>query len=155
MKRVLLATQVLILAIVMTSCSNTTKTTQEPSSQLTALAQPTPTCTAAEFNGGSNWIKGQLKAFGEAKPDKAYSYASEEFRKKNSLEAFALTIISQYRMLLNLKDYQIVSCDRSQDLYTFKVELTDNDQAHYTMQYLLSFVANRWGVEGASVSFKS
>ena len=152
MKRVVLFAQVLILGIVLTSCSNTPKATPEPGSQLDALAQPTPTCTATEFKGGSDWIKGQLKAFGEAKPDKAYSYASENFRKKNSLEAFALTIISQYRMLLNLKDYQIMSCDKSQDLYTFKLDLTDNDLKHYSMQYLLSFVANKWGVEGASVS---
>ena len=57
-------------------------------------------------------------------------------------------------MLLDLKNYQVLSCDKDGELYTFKVQITDNESNAYAMEYVLSFSQNKWGVEGASVTLK-
>ena len=150
MKKVALLSALLIL----TACSSNTQDVPSPESKIGSVSQPTPTCSTQEFTGGSDWIKGQLKAFGESEPDKAYSYASESFKQANSLEDFASIIVSQYTMLLDLKTYQVVSCDKDGELYTFKVQITDNQSNAYSMEYVLSFSDKKWGVEGASVTMK-
>ena len=63
-------------------------------------------------------------------------------------------LFRSYTMLLDLKTYQVVSCDKDGELYTFKVQITDNQSNAYSMEYVLSFSNNKWGVEGASVSMK-
>jgi hypothetical protein len=145
---------VLIASALLTSCSNTSDESKPTSSKNESLIQPTPTCSSTEFTGGSDWIKGQLKAFGEADPEKAYAFASAEFRAANSLQNFAAVIVSQYTMLLDLKDYQVISCDKNGELFTFKVQLSDNQGSSYSMEYLLSLVDDTWGVDAASVSLK-
>ena len=145
---------VLIASALLSSCSTASDESQTTPSKNETLIQPTPTCTSAEFTGGSNWIKGQLKAFGETDPEKAYSYASAEFRAANSLQDFAAVIVSQYAMLLDLKDYQVISCDKNGELFTFKVQLSDNQGSSYSMEYMLSLVNETWGVDAASVSLK-
>lgn len=145
---------VLIASALLSSCSTASDESQPTPSKNETLIQPTPTCTPAEFTGGSNWIKGQLKAFGETDPEKAYSYASAEFRAANSLQDFAAVIVSQYAMLLDLKDYQVISCDKNGELFTFKVQLSDNQGSSYSMEYMLSLVNETWGVDAASVSLK-
>jgi hypothetical protein len=145
---------VLIASALLSSCSTASDESQPTPSKNETLIQPTPTCTSAEFTGGSNWIKGQLKAFGETDPEKAYSYASAEFRAANSLQDFAAVIVSQYAMLLDLKEYQVISCDKNGELFTFKVQLSDNQGSSYSMEYMLSLVNATWGVDAASVSLK-
>jgi hypothetical protein len=145
---------VLIASALLSSCSTASDESQPTPSKNETLIQPTPTCTSAEFTGGSNWIKGQLKAFGETDPERAYSYASAEFRAANSLQDFAAVIVSQYAMLLDLKDYQVISCDKNGELFTFKVQLSDNQGSSYSMEYMLSLVNETWGVDAASVSLK-
>ncbi len=145
---------ILIASALLTSCSNSSDESQPSPSKNESLVQPTPTCSSEEFTGGSDWIKGQLKAFGEAEPEKAYSFASAEFRAANSLQDFAAVIVSQYSMLLDLKDYRIVSCDKNGGLFTFKVQISDNQGSSYSMEYLLSLVEGKWGVDAASVSLK-
>ena len=157
MKRATWLIACLSVSLLLSSCSNTTnvENSQDPqSSKIGSVVQPTPTCSSKEFTDGSAWIEGQLKAFSESTPDKAYSYASDNFRSKTSLEAFASVILSQYTMLLNIKDYQILSCDKSGDLFSFRLNLTDKALNSYSMEYLLSFTNNKWGVEAASVTLK-
>jgi hypothetical protein len=150
MKKVALLSALLLLS----ACSSNTQDAPSQESKFGSVSQPTPTCSTQEFTGGSDWIKGQLEAFGESEPDKAYSYASESFKQANSLEDFASIIVSQYTMLLDLKTYQIVSCDKDGELYTFKVQITDNQSNAYSMEYVLSYSDKKWGVEGASVTMK-
>ena len=131
-------------------CSNSTKK-ETTSSSKGSITQPTPACSAAESGGGSEWIKGQLKAFGESSPNDAYSYASEKFRSETSLENFVSVIRNQYSMLLDLKSYDVGQCTKSEGYFLFEVSLVDNADFKYTMRYVLSYVKDRWGVEGAAV----
>jgi hypothetical protein len=136
------------------SCSTPAEDSQPSRSQVESLVQPTPTCSDQEFAEGSGWIKGQLAAFSDDSPEKAYSFASEEFRQSTSLEAFAAVIVNSYSMLLDLKTYRVISCLKSGELYTFEVTLTDNQGVEYSMEYILSRTGDQWGVDGASVSLK-
>ena len=154
MRRIDLALSAFVIATSLTACSNSVEESQPTNSKLDAIAQPTPTCSSQEFTKGSDWIEGQLRAFKDTDAEKAYSYASENFRRSNSVEAFAAIIVSQYTMLLDLKDYQIVSCDKNGELFIFKVNISDNQGNSYAMEYMLSRNGEKWGIDGASVTLK-
>ncbi len=141
-------------SIILSGCSS--KDVEAPSQdpKKGSVVQPTPTCSTGEFAGGSDWIVGQLKAFGEEEPDLAYSYASDSFKRANSLEDFASIIVSQYGMLLDLQSYQVISCDKDGDFFSFKVRIIDNQSNAYSMEYVLTLSGDKWGVEGASVTMK-
>ena len=129
--------------------SSTNNSTE--SSKLESLVQPTPTCSAREFSEAKRWITGQLNAFSESKPDKAYSYASESFRMRTSLEEFSAIILAQYTMLLNLKEFTIIACEKNGELFFFNVNLIDNENIKYRMEYILSLQNQKWGVDAAAV----
>jgi len=154
MRRIDLALSAFVIATSLTACSNPVEESQPTNSKLDAIAQPAPTCSTQEFTAGSDWIKGQLRAFIETDAEKAYSYASEDFRRSNSVEDFAAIIVSQYTMLLDLKDYQIVSCDKNGELFIFKVNVSDNQGNSYAMEYMLSRNGEKWVIDGASVTLK-
>lgn len=143
----------LLLALLLTSCSSGGSEKVSENSQ-PAPAKSTPTCSNEQFTEGSDWIKGQLNAFGDDNPAKAYSYASENFRQRNDIDAFTNVIVSQYSMLLNIKNYQILSCDKRDNQFLFKGKLTDKQDKNYNFQYLLSLINGKWGVDGAEVSEK-
>ena len=143
----------LSLALVLSACS-TSKPEKVSQNSQPKVIKPTPSCSKEEFSGGSNWIKGQLKAFSDDNPAKAYSYASEGFRKRTNIDMFTVIIVGQYSMLLNIKNYQILSCDKSEGRFLFKGKLEDKVGNKYTMQYMLSLIDNKWGVDGAQVSEK-
>ena len=153
MSRKKLVVSSLFLALLLTSCSSS-KTKEVSESSGAAPAKKTPECSKAEFASGSQWIKGQLKAFSDDTPEKAYSYASESFRQRNSIEMFTAVIVGQYSMLLNLKSYEILSCEKVEEQFMFKGKLIDKEGKHYTMKYLLSRINEKWGVDGALVSEK-
>jgi len=141
------------IALVLSACS-TSKPEKASQNSQPKVIKPTPSCSKEEFTGGSNWIKGQLKAFSDDNPAKAYSYASEGFRKRTNIDMFTVIIVGQYSMLLNIKNYQILSCDKSEGRFLFKGKLEDKVGNKYTMQYMLSLIDNKWGVDGAQVSEK-
>jgi hypothetical protein len=151
MERIVLTLASLLL---ITSCSAPVEESKPENSNLNSIIQPTPTCSTTEFQEGSAWIKGQLEAFSDSTPEKAYSYASEDFRRANSLESFAAVILSQYTMLLNIKDYQILSCEKNGELFLFNLMLSDKESNTYAVEYVLSLTEGKWGVDGASVSLK-
>lgn len=153
MSRKKLVVSSLFLALLLTACSSS-KTEKVSESSQAAPAKKTPECSTDEFASGSQWIKGQLKAFGDDNPEKAYSYASESFRQRNSIEMFTAVIVGQYSMLLNLQSYEILSCEKAEEQFLFKGKLKDKADKNYTMQYLLSRVNGKWGVDGAQVSEK-
>lgn len=139
------------LALVLSACSSgePEKVSQESQPK---VINPTASCSKSEFTGGSNWIDGQLKAFSEDNPVKAYSYASEGFRKRTNIDMFTVIIVSQYSMLLNIKNHKILSCEKSEGRFIFKGKIEDKDGNKYVMQYMLSLTNNKWGVDGAKVS---
>jgi hypothetical protein len=57
-------------------------------------------------------------------------------------------------MLLDLQSYQVISCDKDGELFSFKVRIIDNQSNAYSMEYVLTLSGNKWGVEGASVTMK-
>ena len=139
-----------LFLIGLAGCSSSTRK-EKTSTSKGSLTQPTARCSTKEISGGSTWIKGQLTAFGNSSPSVAYSYASEKFRSQTSLENFVSVIRNQYSMLLDLKSYEISNCTKSEGYLLFEVSLVDNSDFKYTMRYVLSYVKNRWGVEGAAV----
>lgn len=148
----------LLLVTLLTGCSGTAEESGpevEPTStrsKLDSLVQPAPACSASDFKAGSSVITRQLRAFGESEPDAAYALASERFRSMYSLDDFANVILSQYPMLLNLKEFSIQSCTKESDIYYFAVDLLDTQGISYKMDYAISLIAGRWGVDGAAVS---
>ncbi len=141
-------------SIILSGCSSTDIESPSQDPKKGSVVQPTPTCSTEEFAGGSDWIVGQLKAFGEEEPEQAYSYASDSFKRANSIEDFASIIVSQYGMLLDLQSYQVISCDKDGELFSFKVRIIDNQSNAYSMEYVLTLSGDKWGVEGASVMMK-
>ena len=122
-----------VLLTGLVGCSNSTRK-EETSTSRGSLNQPTATCSTKEIGGGSAWIKGQLKAFGDSSPSVAYSYASEKFRSETSLENFVSVIRNQYSMLLDLKSFEVGQCTKSDSYFLFNVSLIDNSDSKYTMQ---------------------
>lgn len=147
-----------LLLALLTGCAGVTEESgvdaepSAPSSKLESLAQPAPACSAKDFNAGSKVITKQLRAFSESEPDAAYSIASERFRSMYSLDDFANIILSQYSMLLNIKDFTIQTCTKESGIYYFVVDLTDIQGVRYKVDYAISVIAGRWGVDGAAVS---
>lgn len=149
--------------ILLTSCSNSqspsenSASVQSPSASAEtksndSLIQPSSECSTSEFEGGSSWIEGQLRAFNESEAKVAYGFASENFRSKTSIEQFVAIISTQYPMLLNLKSFAILNCERTEGFFLYNVQLVDKANQTYSMKYLLSLINKKWGVEAASVS---
>ena len=139
------------LALVLSACASTKSENVSQNSQA-KVTKSTPSCTKEEFSGGSKWINGQLRAFGEDNLSKAYTYASETFQKNFNLKMFTLIIIGEYSMLLNLKSFQVDSCGKSGERFVFNGKLEDKEGTQYAMEYTLSRIQNKWGVDGAQVS---
>ena len=164
----------LVLTLALTGCGQKKEAIENSSSEATAsadantssnsgttdgnkpsVAQPLPSCTKKEYEGGAKLIRSQLKAFKDSPPEVAYSFASEEFRARNSLQQFVEIIRNQYSMLLSLKSFTVGECSSSDGYYIFVVSLIDNDGMEYLMQYALSLIDRKWGVEGAMVTSKA
>ena len=164
----------LVLILILTGCGQKKDAIENSSSDATAsadantssnsgttdgnkpsVAQPSPSCTKKEYEGGAKLIRSQLKAFKDSPPEVAYSFASEEFRARNSLQQFVEIIRNQYSMLLSLKSFTVGECSSSDGYYIFVVSLIDNDGMEYLMQYALSLIDGKWGVEGAMVTSKA
>jgi hypothetical protein len=134
------------------STSNSAQASMGSGKSPSSLLQTSNVCSATELRDGSAWIKGQLRAFNESEPKVAYEYASEQFRAKTSLEQFVYVIRSQYSMLLDLKSYSVINCERNNGYFLYQVKVIDNSNQSYDLQYLLSYTKKKWGVEAAVVS---
>ena len=55
-------------------------------------------------------------------------------------------------MLFDIESYQIQQCAQEGGLFYFLLTLLDRNGQDYSMEYALSKVDGRWGVEGAAVS---
>ena len=134
----------LVLSLLLSACSS------EPAQQDESKSQSTQ-CSQEEIAGGSAWITGQLNAFGSDDPKAAYNFASEQFRQGVSLDEFASIISGQYGALLSLKSFEIGRCFALDEGYVFQVDLIDNQNKSFTMQYVLSKIDGQWGVDAATI----
>ena len=141
---------VLILAIslLLSSCSSTDPVAQEPQESTSTQ----PTCSNAEVDQGSAWIKGQLDAFANEDPETAYSFASESFKARSDLQQFVAIIVTNYGFLLSTRSHTIGDCTKQGELFLFDVQVTDTTGQKYPMEYTLSKIADTWGVDAASVT---
>ena len=141
---------VLILAIslLLSSCSSTDPVAQEPQESTSAQL----TCSNAEVDQGSAWIKGQLDAFANEDPETAYSFASESFKARSDLQQFVAIIVTNYGFLLSTRSHTIGDCTKQGELFLFDVQVTDTTGQKYPMEYTLSKIADTWGVDAASVT---
>ena len=57
-------------------------------------------------------------------------------------------------MLLNIKDYQILSCEKNGELFLFSLMLSDKESKTYAVEYVLSLTEGKWGIDGASVTME-
>ena len=136
----------LAITLLLTSCSSSDPVAQQESI-------PTqPTCSNAEVDQGSAWIKGQLDAFNKEDPETAYSFASEKFKANSSLNQFVATIVTSYGFLLSSRSYTIGDCTKQGELFLFDVQVIDATGQKYPMRYTLSKIAGTWGVDSAGVT---
>lgn len=134
----------LLLSLLLSACSSEPDREDESNSQVNQ-------CSQEEIAGGAAWITGQLNAFGSDDPSAAYNFASEQFRQGVSLENFVAIISGQYSALLTLKSFDIGRCVAINEGYVFQVDLIDNKNKSFTMQYVLSKVDGQWGVDAATI----
>ena len=134
----------LLLSLLLSACSSEPDQKDESDSQASQ-------CSQEDISGGAAWITGQLNAFGSAEPSAAYNFASEQFRQGVSLDEFASIISGQYSALLSLKGFEIGRCFALDEGYVFQVDLIDNQNKSFTMQYVLSKIDGQWGVDAATI----
>jgi hypothetical protein len=134
----------LLLSLLLSACSSEPDQKDESDSQASQ-------CSQEEIAGGAAWITGQLNAFGSDDPKAAYNFASEQFRQGVSLDEFASIISGQYSALLSLKSFEIGRCFALDEGYVFQVDLIDNQNKSFTMQYVLSKIDGQWGVDAATI----
>ena len=134
----------LLLSLLLSACSSEPDQKDESDSQASQ-------CSQEDISGGAAWITGQLNAFGSAEPSAAYNFASEQFRQGVSLDEFASIISGQYSALLSLKSFEIGRCFALEEGYVFQVDLIDNQNKSFTMQYVLSKIDGQWGVDAATI----
>ena len=159
MNTIRVASLSIILLLGLTSCGNVKN--QEPtssqshssakSSQLKPSSAPAQ-CTYAEKISGLNLISSQLRAFEKTDLNKAYSYASANFKKNVSYDQFSVIISDQYPMLLSLKNFSVDSCLTKYQLYEFTVNAQDTAGVKFKLYYLLTDFSNTWGVEGVQLT---
>ena len=135
---------VLLLSLLLSAFSSEPDQKDESNSQASQ-------CSQEEIAGGAAWITGQLNAFGSAEPSAAYNFASEQFRQGVSLDDFVAIISGQYSALLTLKSFEIGRCFAIDEGYVFQVDLIDNQNKSFTMQYVLSKIDGQWGVDAATI----
>ena len=135
------------LTLLLSGCSssNTTETATQES------ATPQPSCSQAEIDGGSAWIKGQLAAFSKQDFESAFGFATESFRSNRSLEEFISIISSGYGFLLNSRTYSVGNCIKEGNDFLFNVRVTAESGAEYPMMYALAKTDDTWGINAATV----
>ena len=110
------------------------------------------TCSKEEIANGTSHISKQLNAFRLNNIQKAYTYASKDFKSSKNLKQFEELIKTGYPMLIGSKNFQIVSCDKISQLFMFVLNLSDKSQQLWEMRYLISYRGGAWGVEAATIT---
>jgi len=136
----------LAITLLLTGCSSTDPVAQEKSNPVH------PTCSNAEVDQGSAWIKGQLEAFTKEDPETAYGFASENFKARSSLNQFVAIIVANYGFLLSTSSYTIGDCTKVGEFFDFDVEVIDTAGEKHPMRYALSKIDGTWGVDAAAVT---
>jgi hypothetical protein len=141
-----------IFLLMVTGCTAPTSKDDSAKPELAELVPADSNCSTGEYADGSRVIRKQLAAFGRKDASGAYELASAAFKSRNTLEDFISILNSQYSMLFDIESYQIQQCAQEGGLFYFLLTLLDRNGQDYSMEYALSKVDGRWGVEGAAVS---
>lgn len=137
----------ILLLFVLTSCSKSPS--QIDSKEITDVVLNN--CTKSDFEEGSRWITGQLRAFKKSDPKYAYGFASEDFRSTLSINQFADIISTEYSMLLDWRNFEILSCDKNEEYFLFGVKVVSNEEIVYIFEYFLSKIGGSWGIDSANI----
>ncbi|GDX32302.1 hypothetical protein LBMAG15_12360 [Actinomycetes bacterium] len=108
-------------------------------------------CTANQDAAVTKHLSAQIDAFAARDWELAYSYASANFRKVITLAEFTEIIQAQYGMLIENKGYSFGSCEISAANILRQVSVA-SDQGDFSLDYKLSFVNSRLGVESAVIT---
>lgn len=108
-------------------------------------------CTANQDAAVTKHLSAQIDAFAARDWELAYSYASAHFRKVITLAEFTEIIQAQYGMLIENKGYSFGSCEISAANILRQVSVA-SDQGDFSLDYKLSFVNSRLGVESAVIT---
>ena len=108
-------------------------------------------CTANQDAAVTKHLSAQIDAFATRDWELAYSYASANFRKVITLAEFTEIIQAQYGMLIENKGYSFGSCEISAANILRQVSVA-SDQGDFSLDYKLSFVNSRLGVESAVIT---
>jgi hypothetical protein len=113
---------------------------------------PSQHCSIKEKNSGTAWIRGQLDAIRNQDFKKAYEYASDNFKEMFSMSDLMLIIKSDYLILTKLKNFKIISCSKGTQYFTFQLDLSDTGNTKFHMDYVLSLINQKWGVDAAHIT---
>ena len=137
------------LSFALTSCSKSPPQLDSKENKNTVVVLNN--CTKNDFEEGSRWITGQLRAFKKTDPKYAYGFASEDFRSTLSISQFADIISTEYSMLLDWRNFEILSCEKNDEYFLFGVKVVSNEEIVYTLDYFLSKIGGSWGVDSANI----
>jgi len=124
---------------------------------LSACAQKSDTqnlagggCSTTQSGLVKKHISGQIDSFATKDWKRAYSFASEGFRKSVNIQQFILIIANQYSMLVENQGYKFGKCAYESGKITQEVQATSNDKVYY-ITYLVSIKGTKLGIEAAVV----
>lgn len=132
----------------LTACAQTS--TVEESLPFVELADGS--CTSAESRLVQDHITGQINAFSRQDWESAYSYASPGFQKNIGLDQFTFIIGTQYQMLISNDSVAYGDCNIATGKISQEVSVTSENEI-YTLDYSLSVLSQKLGIESASVTF--
>ena len=155
--RFLICSNVLAISVLtLTGCGLSQDTKPTPGRTLNSATSSgnssTLPCSDEERLGGSNWIAGQLNSFKKQDLKEAYKFASENFKSKFSFADFSKIIVDNYGILLKLKNFKVLYCEKKSDFYTFGVDLIDKENTKFQMNYVLTYLNEKWGVDAAGIT---
>ena len=95
-------------------------------------------------------IAGQIDAFVKKDWKRAYSFASEGFRRNIDIQQFILIIANQYAMLVQNQGFKFGTCEYEAGKITQQVVVTSNEKVYY-LTYRVSISGSTLGIEAAVV----
>lgn len=132
----------------LTACAQTS--TVEESLPFAELADGS--CTSAESRLVQDHITGQINALSKEDWESAYSYASPGFQENIGLDQFTFIIGTQYQMLISNDSVAYGDCNIATGKISQEVSVTSENEI-YTLDYSLSVLSQKLGIESASVTF--
>ena len=138
--RTALTTQLLLGALLLTSCSS-----PSPFESLSAGE-----CSDTQQVAVEKHITGQINALSSQDWPKAYTYAAQSFQNSIQLEQFTAIIAAQYQMLIDNRGFTFKNCKITSSGVSQEVEVID-PRGDYLLLYRLEVEQLQLGIVAASV----